>query len=137
MQTEVVRRSNLSDERLLYTRGGIVDNRREHPRVDVTTAAVVLARHNTGVAFTIESISAGGARLVGPLTLDVGERVQVLFELAGTPIDVEGEVVRAERHDMMNDRVAIAFKNVSETTRSIIHQIVVTSLDLEHGRGHP
>lgn len=114
-----------------------MNNRREHPRVEVTAHAVILARHNEGVTFTIESISVGGARLVGPLTLEVGERVLVLFEVAGTPIDVEGEVVRAERQDMMNDRVAIAFKNVSETARSLIHQLVLTSLDVEDRRSEP
>lgn len=107
-----------------------MDERREHARGDVTASAMVLARHNAGVAFLIESISVGGARLVGPLTLDAGEHVQLLFELEGTPVDVEGVVVRAERHDIMNDRVAISFKNLSDTARVLIHQLVVKALDL-------
>ena len=108
-----------------------MDERRQHARADVAASAIVLARHNAGVAFMIESISAGGARLVGPLTLEAGERVQLLFEIGGTPIDVEGEVVRAERQDMLNDRVAISFKNVSEETRALISRLVVTALEPE------
>ena len=114
-----------------------MDERREHPRVDVTARAVVLVRHNAGTECLIDSISMGGARLVGPLTLAVGEHVQVLFEVDGTPIDVEGEVVRAERQDVMNDRIAIAFKNVSESTRLLLHKLVVTSLDREGGGAPP
>lgn len=107
-----------------------MDERREHPRGDVTASAMVLARHNAGVAFSIESISVGGARLVGPLTLEAGEDVQLLFELEGTPVEVEGVVVRAERHDIINDRVAISFKNLSAAARALIHRAVVRALDL-------
>lgn len=99
-----------------------MDERREHARGNVTACAMVLARHNEGVAFAIERISVGGARFVGPLTLQAGDHVQLLFELEGTPVDVEGVVV-VERHDIINDRVAISFKNLSEATRALIHQI--------------
>jgi len=105
--------------------------RRQHPRVAITSSAIVLARHNSGVAFSIESISVGGARLVGPLTLEVGETVQILFELEGTPIDVEGQVARVDRQDIMTDRVAVAFKNLSAEARASIQQLVVRALDLE------
>jgi hypothetical protein len=99
----------------------------EHP---VNLSAVILARHNDGVAFSIQRISTGGARLVGPLTLEVGERVQVLFELEGTPIDVEGEVVRVERPDIVNDHVAVAFRNLSDSSRTLIHELVQRSMNL-------
>lgn len=110
------------------------DDRREHARVAFATSAVVFARHNAGVAFSIESISAGGARLVGPITLGVGERVQLVFEIDGTPIDIEGEVVRAQRQDIVNDRVAVRFENLSNATRAFIHQLVERVLDLECDR---
>lgn len=105
--------------------------RREQPRINLATNAILLVRHNPGVAFSIESISVGGARLAGPLTLEVGERVQLLFELEGTPIDVEGEVVRVDRPDIMTDRVAVAFRNLTVTSRAVIEQLVRRSLDLE------
>lgn len=66
---------------------------------------------------------------MGPLTLEVGERVQVLFEVEGTPIDVEARVIRAERQDIINDRVAVAFENLSGEKRSLIHQLVSITLD--------
>ena len=105
--------------------------RRQHPRLAVASSAIVLARHNSGVAFSIESISVGGARLVGPLTLEAGESIQILFELEGTPIDVEGRVVRVDRQDLATDRVAVAFKNLSEEARVSIQQLVLRGLDLE------
>lgn len=42
---------------------------------------------------TIESLSISGARLSGSGTFGMGERVQVLFEVDGAPIDVTAEVV--------------------------------------------
>lgn len=105
--------------------------RREHPRVGDSTIAMVLARHNSGVAFTIENISLGGARLTGPLTLEVGESIRLLFELEGHPIDVEGEVVRVDRQDIVTDRVAVAFKGLSDANRDAIRRLVRAALDLE------
>ncbi len=105
--------------------------RRGHPRADVVASVILLVRHNPGVAFTIESISLSGVRLAGPLTLQVGEHVRLLFEVEGAPIDVEGEVVRVVRPDIMTDRVAIAFRNLSGTTRALIQQLVQKSLDVE------
>ena len=106
--------------------------RRQHPRVDASLAsAVILARHNPGVAFSIESISAGGARLVGPLTLEVGERIQILFELEGVPIDVEANVVRVDRQDFVTDHIAVSFKNLSDEARGVIYELVERALDLE------
>lgn len=112
--------------------GSRESDRRLHPRVDAgATSALVLARHNPGVTCSIESISVGGARLVGPLTLAVGEWIQILFELDGTPFDVEGEVVRVVHRDITTDHIAVAFKNLSESSRASIHQLVVRALDAE------
>lgn len=101
-----------------------MDERREHARGDFTASATILARHNAGVAFSTESISVGGVRLLGPLTLEAGEHVQLLFELEGTPVDLEGVVVRSERHDVINDLVAISFKNLPDAARELIQQLV-------------
>src|SRR5258705_3238528 len=97
--------------------------RRSAPRVDVCTTAVVLARHNDGIAFTIESLSISGARMVGPLTLDRGERVTIMFEAAGHPIEVRGEVVRVERQTISDDRVAIRLVELSDETRDAIRRL--------------
>jgi len=61
--------------------------------------------------------------LLGPLTLSVGERVQILFELDQRPLDVAADVVRVERLDMMRDRVAVRFVD-SEASRAMIGAVV-------------
>lgn len=106
-------------------------DRRDHSRVDHQNPAMVLARHNSGRAFVIENISVSGARLVGELTLEVGECVQILFELDGCPVEVDARVVRAERQDMFRDRIAVVFMNLSAHHRDSIYRLVQAALDLE------
>jgi hypothetical protein len=108
--------------------------RRDSTRVEISRAAVVLARHNAGVAMTIESISTGGARLVGGVTLAVGERIQILFEIDQRPVEVLGEVVRAETQDITTDRIAVRFVELTGETRELIRQLVLQTLE-EDGAG--
>ena len=107
------------------------EDRRTAPRVELSATAVVLARHNDGVPFVIESLSTSGARLVGPLTLDRGERVAVLFEAGGHPIDVRGEVVRVERQTISQDRVAIRFVDLEGESLEAIRRLVSEILDAQ------
>jgi hypothetical protein len=110
---------------------GGVSERREHPRADICTTAIVLARHNAGVSFTIESISLGGARLAGPLTLASGERIQLLFEIDGRPIEVFGDVIRVDRQDINTDHIAVKFVELTAETRELIRDLVRRTLELE------
>jgi len=103
--------------------------RRAHPRAEVTQTAVVLARHNAGVEFTIESVSIGGARLAGPMSLAQGERVQILFEVNGRPIDVEAEVVRLMERTFDHDRVAVRFVKIDPSARELIRIMVEQALE--------
>jgi c-di-GMP-binding flagellar brake protein YcgR len=113
--------------------------RRQDPRAeDLGIEATVLARHNPGVTFSIENISVGGCSLVGAITLAIGERVQILFEVDDTPIDVSAEVVRADHLDILNDRISVMFIDVREATREMIQRLVARALELacdqiEHG----
>jgi hypothetical protein len=109
----------------------VADNRRQHARADASTTARVLARHNPGATLTIECVSLGGARMVGELTVEIGERVQILFEVEGHPLDVTGEVVRAERVDMATDRVAIRFIGLANAHRDVIRRWVERLLALD------
>jgi hypothetical protein len=104
-------------------------NRREHQRVAAETTAVVLARHNQGVHVVISSISLGGARLVGEITVAMGERVQILFEIDQQPLEVEAEVVRVEMVDMATDHIAVRFVTTSEAAKRLIRGLVERSLD--------
>jgi hypothetical protein len=99
-------------------------DRREHPRADVEATAVVLVRHNAGVTMTIESLSVGGARIIGELTVDRGDRVQILFDIAGRPVEVFGEVVRVDKRDIATDRVSVRFVDVAVETRDLIRELV-------------
>lgn len=103
--------------------------RRAHPRATVSTAAVVLARHNAGAPMTIESVSTSGARLVGPVTVDVGERVEILFEVNGHPMEVSGEVVRVEVKDLTTDCIAVRFVDVAVETRAKLRELVQQALE--------
>ncbi len=100
-------------------------DRRQHARLEqLAASAVVLARHNRGVSVVIENISIGGVCLVGPLALATGETIQILFELEGHPIDVQGEVVRVNRQDILTDRVSVAFKHLSDCNLELIRRLV-------------
>lgn len=108
----------------------VTDDRREHVRVDFNTKAIVLARHNAGVALAIDSISVGGARLIGEITVQVGEHVQILFEIEGHPLDVKAEVVRAEQIDMATDHIAVRFLKLAADTSELLRALVQRHLDV-------
>lgn len=86
--------------------------------------AVLLARHNDGVPFDVESLTLGGVRLVGPLALEVGESVQVLIEVEEHLLDVEGEVVHVIRQDALRDCVAVTFTSLSLADRETLLRVV-------------
>lgn len=106
-------------------------DRRRDPRVDVAETAVVLARFNSGTDFTIENISVGGARIVGPITLDQGERIQILFEMDGLPVELKAEVVSIVTRTFESDRVLVRFVEVEPTMRDSIRAMVQRRLDRE------
>jgi len=89
----------------------------------------VLARHNVGVAVTLESVSIGGARFVGPLSLETAEEIQILFEIDGHLFEVRAEVVRIESRDMVRDRVAVRFVELTPEARELLHGLVEQTLD--------
>ncbi|MEO8840974.1 MAG: PilZ domain-containing protein [Kofleriaceae bacterium] len=107
------------------------DERRQYPRAPAATTAIVLARHNDAVALTIASISLGGARLEGSITVAMGERVQILFDVEGHPVDVTGEVVRVEMIDMAIDHIAVRFVDATVEAKELIRQLVELSFDAE------
>lgn len=105
------------------------DERRVYPRATAATTAIVLARHNASVVLTIASISLGGARMVGTITVEIGERIQILFDVEGHPVDVSGEVVRTEMIDMATDHIAVRFVDVSSDAKDLIRRLVEISTD--------
>ena len=115
------------------SRGTEHTDRREHPRADIHASAVVLVRHNDGVSSKIESLSMGGALMVGPLTLDPGERIQILFEIDGHPIEVIAEVIRVEVRELLHDHFAVRFIDLTSESRELIYRVVVRTLERTGG----
>jgi c-di-GMP-binding flagellar brake protein YcgR len=91
----------------------VPSERRTDARVNVLAVAWVRVRHNEPVKVSLYNVSTSGACLVGPITLAVGERIDVLIEV-DSPIDLRSEVVRAESIDMTTDRVAVRFLDVGD-----------------------
>lgn len=94
----------------------------------------MLARHNAGVELAIDSISVGGARLVGEITVQIGERVQILFEIDGHPVDVKAEVVRAEQIDLATAHIAVRLLELSHETSELLRKLVQRILDVEEAQ---
>jgi hypothetical protein len=91
--------------------------------------ALVQVRHNELVRLAVYSISLGGAYLVGPLTVRVGERLRVHLELEGAALELSGEVVRTNVIDAMTDQVAIRFLDVSDENAARLRSIVSALLE--------
>ena len=91
----------------------------------------MLARQKPGVHFLIDSLSVGGAKLIGSLTVARGERINILFEVNGAPVDVTAEVIRVESFDLETDHVAVRFVGITDTARRLIRELVAQILDLE------
>ena len=89
---------------------------------------MVLARHSHSGTFAVESLSVGGALLVGELALVDGEVIKVLLELGGNPIVVSGQVVRVVEPSEGGRRVAVAFREVSPSSQSRLQASVVNAL---------
>lgn len=108
-----------------------MDDRRNHPRVELSTVAIVLARHNPGIAMAIEDVSLSGARLSGPGTFQKEEHVQILFEIEGVPMDVAAEVVRVEHEDLLTDRIAVRFLALAAEHRDAIRKLVRETVEAD------
>lgn len=71
--------------------------------------------------FKIENISTTGARLRGPLTLTLGQRIDLVLELEDrSPIDVVAEVVRVHTDDLVNDTAAVRFIDLAPAAYAAI-----------------
>lgn len=107
------------------------DERRGAPRVRVGAQAFVKARHNDGIEFVLETLSTTGAQLVGPLTLKIGETIEILFEIDARPVSVSAQVVRVERQDIVMDRIAVRFVGLANEARASIHGLALRALEEE------
>jgi hypothetical protein len=102
---------------------------RRSPRITTCTRATVTAGKRRSVKFTIDSLSISGARLVGPLALQRGDRIDITLELDNGPVAVAGEVVRVDTPDLMTDQIAVRFVDTSPTSRAAIRELVRQNLE--------
>jgi hypothetical protein len=102
-------------------------NSRATPRVDTNTRATV-TKGTRKVPFTINNLSLGGARLVGPLALQKGQRIEITLELDSGTVSVIGEVVRVDTPDLMDDQIAVRFLEPSPEARAAVRDVVMRTL---------
>lgn len=102
-------------------------NRRSTRRAAVELPAVVEAGRRR-VAFIIDNLSVTGAKLQGSLTLVMGDRIVISFELGQTPIVVRAEVVRVHTEDLLTDQIAVRFVAPSEEPVSCIDAFITALL---------
>ena len=111
---------------------GWSDERRGAPRVRVGAQAFIKGgQHDEAIELVLESISTIGAQLVGPLTLEIGDLVELLFALDAHPIRVSAQVVRVEREDIVMDRIAVRFLGLGNEARASIHGLTLRVFEEE------
>lgn len=102
-------------------------NTRANPRVDTNTRATVTKGKNK-VPFVIDNLSLGGARLVGELALQKGQKIDITLELDTGQVNVVGEVVRVDTPDLMTDQIAVRFLEPTEEAQAAIKEVVMRTL---------
>lgn len=105
--------------------------RRIHPRVSgLDVEATVVAGDGT-VACAVESLSAGGARVVGALRVAAGDRLRLLLGPRAGSHALEAKVLRTEHRGDGTAAVALVFQGVPAATQDAIQQLVLRSLERE------
>lgn len=80
------------------------------------------------VPFVIDNLSLGGARLIGELALQKGQKIEITLELDTGTVNVVGEVVRVDTPDLMTDQIAVRFLEPSDDARAAIKEVVMRTL---------
>jgi hypothetical protein len=104
-----------------------IDEKRVEPRVDTTLSVTVIAGKRS-VAFTVDNLSATGARLIGPLPLTMGQQIRVILPVDTGPLELAAEVVRIHTADLVSDQVAVRFSGMTAAAVTAIRGLVLRSL---------
>ena len=100
-------------------------------RIVKSIEATVAHGKRAPVAFTIENISVTGAKMQGPLTLKLKERITIVFFSENERIEVQADVVRVDTADLLNDEIAVHFVTPSDEVTAKIAALVDKALDKE------
>jgi hypothetical protein len=98
-------------------------NTRADPRADTDVRATVVRGHKK-VRFKIDNLSAGGARLIGPLALQKGQHIAITLELDAGTFTLAAEVVRVETPDLLTDQIAVRFIDATREAKTAIYDVV-------------
>ena len=99
------------------------------PRVPVSIVATVTAGKRSGVIFKILNVSVTGAKLEGPLSLALRDKIKIRFAWEGTAVELAAEVVRVDSPDLMTDQIAACFIDVADDAKTAIQDLVGRLLD--------
>lgn len=76
------------------------------------------------VPFTIDNLSGGGARLIGPLAVKKGQNIEIALELDTGTFTIRAEVVRVETPDLLTDQIAVRFIDLTTEAKAAIGVVV-------------
>ena len=102
-------------------------NTRADPRIETNTRATV-SKGTKKVPFVIDNLSLGGARLIGELALQKGQKIDITLELDSGTVNVLGEVVRVDTPDLMTDQIAVRFLDPTDEAKAAIKDVVMRTL---------
>ena len=100
-------------------------------RIVKSIDATVAMGKRAPVSFTIENISVTGAKMQGPLTLKLKDRITIVFFDDKERIEVQADVVRVDTADLMTDEIAVQFVTPSDDVTAKITALVAKALDKE------
>ncbi len=100
-------------------------------RVVKSIEATVAMGKRAPVAFTIENISVTGAKMQGPLTLKLKDRITIVFFAERERIEVQADVVRVDTADLLNDEIAVQFVSPGDEVTAKIAAMIDKSPDKE------
>ena len=100
-------------------------------RIVKSIDATVATGKRAPVPFTIENISVTGAKMQGPLTCKLKDRITIVFFDDKERIEVQADVVRVDTADLMNDEIAVQFVTPSDDVTAKIAALIAKALDKE------
>ncbi len=100
-------------------------------RIVKSIEATVSTGKRAPAAFTIENISVTGAKMQGPLTLKLKERITIVFFHDQQRIEVQADVVRVDTADLLTDEIAVQFVAPGDEVTAKIAAMIDKALDKE------
>jgi hypothetical protein len=111
-------------------------DRRRHPRVRRHDKVVKLLRGTESAIARVETLSAEGLSITGGMSLEVGERIDLVIELARRPIVLSACTIRVDRRDEERT-TALTFVDLPDRVRQSLERWVRGALDRQRAHALP